>query len=97
MYEGIPNEEDTTNQIGNQQQVSISVESQPVNVELHSDVKLQNKGNVHFDFEIMSTHERDVELPDRDVHSDSNAERPNMEARTKSRLSKYVRRHHPAE
>ena len=40
FYEGMPNEEDVANQIGNQQQVLVSVESQPVNVELHSDVKL---------------------------------------------------------
>ena len=68
-------------------QVSVSTESQPTNAEL------QNEGNAHFDFEI-STHERDVELPDKDVHSESNVERPNMEVRTKPRLSKYVRRHH---
>ena len=67
-----------------------------MNAELHSNVKLQNKGNAHSDSKI-STHERDVELPDRDVHSDSDAERPNMETRTKPRLSKYVRRHHPTE
>ena len=42
-------------------QVSVSAESQPVNVELHSDVELQNQGNAHFDSEI-SIHERDVEL-----------------------------------
>ena len=29
------------------------------------------------------------------MHSDSDAERPNTETRTKPRLSKYVRRHHP--
>ena len=67
-----------------------------MNVKLHSDAELQNEGNAHSDYEI-SAHERDVELPNRDVHSDSNAERPNIETRTKPRLSKYVRRHHPAE
>ena len=41
-------------------------------------------------------HERDVELPKRSTHNDSKIERPNVEARTKQRLSKYVRRHHPA-
>ena len=67
-----------------------------MNVELHSDVELQNEGNAHSNSKI-SAHERDVELPDRDVHSDSDAERSIMKARKKPRLSKYVRRHHPAE
>ena len=67
-----------------------------MNVELHSNVGLQNKGNAHSSSEI-STHQRDVELPNRDVHSDSDAERPNTETRTEPRLSKYVRRHHPIE
>ena len=67
-----------------------------MNVELHSNVELQNDGNVHCDFEI-HTHERDEELPDRDVHSDSDAERPNIETRTEPRLSKYMRRNHPIE
>ena len=57
---------------------------------------MQNEENAHSNSKI-STHERDVELPDRDVHSDSDVERPNMEARTKSKLSKYVRRHHPVD
>ena len=83
-------EEKVANRIGNQQQVSLSAKSQPMNV------KLWNEGNGHFDSKI-NTHERDVELPDRDVHSDSDAERPNTETRTKPRLSKYVRSHHPAE
>ena len=92
----MPAEEEVVNQVRNQQQVSISIKSQLVNVEFHSDIKLQNEGNTHSNSEI-STHERDVELPDRDVHSDFDAERPNMETRTKPRLSKYVRRHHPIE
>ena len=66
-----------------------------MNVELYSDAELQNKENVNFDFEV-NTHGRDVELPKRDVHNDSEGKRPNMETRTKPRLSKYVRRHHPA-
>ena len=57
-----------------------------MNVELHSEVKLQNKENAHSNFEI-STHERDAKLPKRDVHSDSKAERPNMETRIEPRLS----------
>ena len=67
---------------------------QNVGTELHSNVELQNEENAHFDFEI-SEHERDVELPDRDVHSDSKVERPNEEMRDEPRLSKYVKRHHP--
>ena len=67
-----------------------------MNVELHSNVELQNEGNAHSNFEI-STHERDAKLPDRDVHSDSDVERLNIETRTEPRLSKYVRRHHPVE
>ena len=64
-----------------------------MNVDLHSAAKLQNEGNAHSNFEI-STHERDEELPGRDVHSESDAERPNIEIRTEPRLSKYVIRHH---
>ena len=67
-----------------------------MNVKLHSNAKLHNVGNAHSDYEI-STHERDEELPTRDVHSDSDAEKPNIEARTEHRLSKYVRRHHLAD
>ena len=95
FYEGMPNKEDVSNQIGSQQQVLVFAKSQPVNFELHSNAKLQNEGNAHFDSKI-STHERDVELLDRDVHSDSDAERSNTETITESRLSKYVRRNHPA-
>ena len=40
FYEEMPNEEDATNQIGNQQKNLVSAESQPVNVELHSNAKL---------------------------------------------------------
>ena len=63
--------------------------------ELHSNVELQNEENTHSDSEV-STHDRDVELPERDVHSDFEIERPNMETRTEPRLFKYVRRHHLA-
>ena len=86
----MPDEEDDANQIVNQQKVLVTVESQPVNAQL------QNKGNGNSNSEI-STHERDVELPDIDVHSDSNADRSNMESKPKPRLSKYVRRHHLVE
>ena len=90
----MPDKEDVANQIWNQQQILVSTESQPLNAKLHLDVKLQNEGNAHSDSKI-STHERHVELPNKDVHSDSDAERPNKEARIEPRLSKYVRRHHP--
>ena len=40
FYEGLPNKEDFTNQIGNQKKIWVFVESQPVNVELHLDAKL---------------------------------------------------------
>ena len=40
FYEGMFDEGDATNQNGNQQKTSVSVESQQVNVELHSDAKL---------------------------------------------------------
>ena len=96
LYEGMTDEGDVANQIGNQQQTSISAESQLVNVELHSDAELQNVGNTHSNSKI-NTHERDEELPDRDVHSDFDVERPNIETRSEPRLSKYVRRHHPAQ
>ena len=48
--------------------------------ELYSSVKLQNAVEVHFDYEI-SIHERDVELPNIDVHSDLATKRSNEENR----------------
>ena len=48
---------------------------------LHSNAELLNEENVHSKSEV-NTHGRDAELPERDVHSDSEAERPNMETRT---------------
>ena len=66
-----------------------------MNAKLHLEAELENEENAHSDSKI-STHERDVELPKRDVNNDSKDERPNMETRTKPRLSKYVRRHRPA-
>ena len=59
----------------------MTAESHTMNVELHlgtklhSDAKLQNKVEAHSDFEI-SVHERDVDLPEKDVHSDSEVDRP---------------------
>ena len=96
FYEGMPTKEEVASQVENHKKVSISAESKPVNIELHSDAKLQNEENTHFDSKI-STHERDDEILERDVHSDSEAKRSTMERRTEPRLSKYVRRHHPIE
>ena len=67
-----------------------------MNGKLHLEVELQNEENVHSNSKI-STHEIDGELPNRDVHNDSEAERPNIETRIETRLSKYVKRHHLAE
>ena len=96
FYEGMHVEEEVSNQIGNQQKVLVSVKSQLVNAKLHLEAKLQYEEYAHSDSEI-NTQERDAKLLERDVHSDSGVERPNMEIRTEPRLSKYVRRHHPAE
>ena len=41
-------------------------------------------------------YEKDVEFPNRDVHSDLEVDRPNKENIAEERLSKYVKRHHPA-
>ena len=57
-----------------------------MNVKLHLDVELQNEENIHFDSKI-STHERDEELPNKNVHSDSDVERPNIEIRIVPRLA----------
>ena len=96
----MPTEEDVANQATNQQQVLVTVESHLVNVglnsriEMHSNAKLQNEGVAHFDSE-NSTHERDADIPNRNAHNDTEAERQNEETRTEPRLSKYVKRHHP--
>ena len=61
----MPVEEDVANQVGNQQQVLVTVKSHPVNLksnsrtELHSNVELQNEDEAHSNSEI-SVHERDV-------------------------------------
>ena len=65
-----------------------------MNAKLHSDAKLQNTGNTHSNFE-NSTHEGNGELPNKDMHGDSNAKRNNMEIMKEPILEKYVRRHHP--
>ena len=77
----MPTKEEATNTIANQQQVSVSINSQLVNVELHLDVKLQNEEDANFDSKV-GTHGRDAELPKRDVHGEFEVQRPNMEIRT---------------
>ena len=44
--------------------------------EIQSRTKLQIEAKEHFDSKI-SVHERDVELPNREVHSDLEVDRPN--------------------
>ena len=89
--------EDATNQATSQQQVLVTVESQTMNVELHSrielpsNVELQNEVEEHSNSKISGNNE----LPDKNVQNDSNIERSNEETRAKPRLSKYVKRHHP--
>ena len=61
---------------------------------MHSDAKLQNEVDAHFDSKV-SVHERDVEIPNRDVYFDSEVERQNEETRSKPILSKSIKRHHP--
>ena len=65
-----------------------------MNVKLHSWSKLHNEENAYFDSKI-STHGKDVEIPERDAHSDTKAKRQSAKPRTQPILSKYVRRHHP--
>ena len=71
----MPTEEDATNQDANQQQVSVTAESHPMNVELHSrtkphsNVKLQNEIGEHSNSKV-GVHERDSEIPDKEIHSD---------------------------
>ena len=79
----------------------MTVESHTMNVklhlgiELHSSAKIQNEVEAHSNSKI-SVHERYVELPDWDLNSDSEIERPNEENITEPRFPKYVKRHHPA-
>ena len=48
----------------------MTIESHIIDLELHSGAELQSKVEVHSDTEI-SLHERNVELPNREVHSES--------------------------
>ena len=52
-YEGMPIEEDVVNQIGIQQQILVSAESQLVNVKLHSEAELQNERNAQLILKIV--------------------------------------------
>ena len=103
----MPIEEDFVNHIANQKHVSVTVESHAVNVELHLGIELHSRTKLHLGVELqnqveahynsnITVHERDVELPSTELHSDSKVERPNVEARVEPRLSKYIKRHHHA-
>ena len=67
-----------------------------VKLYMHSDTELKNIENTHLDSE-NSTHEGNEELPNGDMHGDSNVERTTMEKRKELVLEKYVRRHHPSD
>ena len=96
----MPTNEYFLNQVANQQQVLMTVESHTMNVGLHSGIKLQSSVELqteveaHSDFDI-SVHKRNFKSPNREVHRGSKVEKPNEEYREKTRLSKYVKRHHP--
>ena len=72
FYEGMLVEEYVANQVTNQQQVSVIVESHTMNVELHlvtelySGTKLQNEVEAHSNSKIGGN----AKLPNRDAHSD---------------------------
>ena len=76
----MPTDEDVVNQ----QQVLVATMSYTMNAksysgtELQSRTKLQKEDEEHFDSKI-SVHERNVELPDSKVHSDSEVDKPNEE------------------
>ena len=65
-------------------------------LQMHSDVELQNIENVHSDSK-NNQHEGNEEIPDENMHEDSDSERNNMQIRKEPVLEKYVRRHHPAD
>ena len=79
FYEGMSAEEDVVNQVGNQQQVSVTVESHLVNVKMHSGteshlgVELQNEVNAHSNYKVCG-YEKDADIPEKDVRSDSEAD-----------------------
>ena len=67
-----------------------------MNIELHSEAELQNEEDAHSKPAI-STHDNNEELLDGDVQSEPEPESSNMKTRTKPRLAKYVKRHHPTD
>ena len=98
-YEGMSsNTDDTENQATIQQEL-VTFESHTMDVELHSGSELQSEAMVHSDAEII-LQERNVELLDKEVHSEPEIELHEWpiveERRTEPRLSKYVKRHHPS-
>ena len=46
FYEGMPTDEDVANQATNQQQVLVTIESHPMNAELHSGTELHTNTKV---------------------------------------------------
>ena len=56
-------------------------------IKLHSSVELQNEVEAHSESEI-SVHERDVKIPDRDIHSDLEVKRPSEETNEKDEVEK---------
>ena len=92
----MPNDGEIATQNDSQQQNPVSAESQTVNAELqtHLEAKLQNTKNDHSDSENFQ-HERSEELPNENIHEDSDSERNDMQIRREPVLAKYVRRHHP--
>ena len=57
LYDGMPNEEDATNQIANQQQVSITAKSQTMSVKLHLGTKLHSRTELHSGTKLNSRNE----------------------------------------
>ena len=99
FFEGMSIDEDVVNQVATQQQVLVTAKSHTMNVKLHlgtklhSGVKLQTEVEAHSNSKI-SIHERNVELPNQDAHSDYKTERSSEETRVEPSLSKYVKIHH---
>ena len=91
----MPNDGEVAPQNDNQKQNPVSTKSQTMNVKLqmHLDVELQNRENVHIDFE-NSQHEGNEEMPDENMHEDLDSKRDIMQTRKEPVLEKYVRRHH---
>lgn len=82
-YEGMPDEE---LEILVGEKVSVIAATHTMNAESHWDIELQT---------IAELQSKNVEVPEKEVHSDSEVEQ--IIAEERRRLSKYVRRHHPIE